>query len=353
MLCAVRRGSGEDGDAVRRLWKENLSNLHGEVVDRRYRWSSLQNPAGASETVLAIDQDRGEVIGCGSTYPRTIHVAGATLSAGMPADFVVARAHRLAGVALAIQRRLIADEASRFAFFIGCPNKGALPILQRAGYKPLTATSAWVKPLRAAYKIREYVTSEWLVRIAAALVDACLTAADALRIVSRRAGRAEFVDRPDRRFDDLWRRAQHGYAVTGERTAAYLDWRYASCTTTKYRFFCLSRADSTDLLGYVAFSVQDNKIFVGDIFSLDMNDTAELLLLHFARAMRRARCHSMLVNYAGNPAFGERLRRIGFVPSDGFERKLVMVTKATTPEQEAVLLDSRNWYLFDGEMDVE
>ena len=50
----------------------------------------------------------------------------------------------------------------------------------------------------------------------------------------------EIVDRADARFDRLWERARHHYGLAGERTSAYLNWRYAEFTTARHRFFCLT-----------------------------------------------------------------------------------------------------------------
>jgi hypothetical protein len=345
------RAHPEHRNALLHIWSENLSDLRGsDTLAERYRWSYEQNPAGAAETVLAFGGEHDEPIGCGSVYPRRVRVGGTDVRAGIPADLAVARAHRTAGAALGIQRNLVADRDGQPAFFIGFPNKAALPILQRVGYRPFATARGWVKPLSAAYKIRPYVKSDLAARVTATPIDLYLKAADALRGRSEAQLGSEIVDRADSRFDTLWHRARRNQVVAGERTAAYLNWRYTAFADRKHRFFCLTR--SGELLGYVAFTTTNGKAFIADLFALDMEGVAEDLLLEFAGAMRRARCQSVFISYAGNPRFASRLERLGFIACATAERKLVALSRNTTPEQEKLVFDADNWHLFDGEMDI-
>jgi hypothetical protein len=140
--------------------------------------------------------------------------------------------------------------------------------------------------------------------------------------------------------------------VTGERSSAYLNWRYAAFTTQPYRFFCLHDPDSPRLAGYVAFSTQGDKALIGDVFALNMEETAERLLLECARALRRRGYQSMLAGYAGNPQFEAVFRRTGFLPRVAPDRHLVVFNRRLTPELEKLIGDPANWYMFDGEMDI-
>jgi len=339
----------EHRDEVIRFWGEHVAPAAAsDSVAARYCWTHTLNPAGPPATVLALAQEGAEVVGCGSAYPRTVHVAGEDLRAGMLADLAVARAHRTAGAALGIQRALVTDRESAYAFLFGFPNKSALPILKRVGCRPLAALHDWIKPLTALYKTRAIVGVEWAARATAAPVDWYLRAGDAWRRSDKSEIHSEIIDRADDRFDQLWRRARSRFVVAGERTAKYLNWRYTRAGG--YQFFCLSRA--SDLIGYVAFLTRSDKVFIVDLFALDMEETAEQLLLHFARSMRRAGLQSVCVGYAGNQAFASRLKRTGFIPRPGAERTVVLLAKGTTERQGALLFDPENWYLFSGEIDL-
>jgi hypothetical protein len=351
MAYVTQRLAPESRAAVLRLWKDNMSDPHiGNVLAERYQWLYDRNPAGPPTTILAQVEGR-QSVGCGSVYPRRMQIAGVSLTAAVPADFAVDRKHRLGGAAVVIQRALVGAPGEGLAFLFGFPNKSSFPVLQRVGYRPVAAAQGWVKPLRAAYKIRPHVRFEFLAAALALPVDCGLAAADFVR-PRRRSARAEVVDRADDRFDSLWQRAKGNHPLTGERTSRYLNWRYAEFTTARYRFFCFLDGATEELIGYIVFSMTDGKVSVIDLFAVDMGETAEQLLAGFARQMRRAGCDSIYIGFAGHPDFTDRLRRLGYYASGNGDRKLVALSKNLTAEQESMVFNERSWHMFDGEMDI-
>ncbi len=342
----------EQRPAMLALLQASLDGLRDpDVIEGWYRWSHVDAPEGPPDTVVATHGERGEVIGCGSAYPRRVQVGEIEMLAGIPADFAVGRAHRLGGAALQIQRALIGGPAP-YAFFFGFPNKSALPVLRRVGYRSLVTMAGWVKPLSVGHTVRRYVRAGGLSRALTAPLDFLLAARDALRPGRWRRARGEFVARADVRFDRLWARARRHYPVAGARTSAYLNWRYVDCVTHRYRLFCLRDRDGAELAGYVVCEMKDGKAFVADLFALDMQATARNLLLRFADALRAEKCGSVFVAYGGNPAFEECLRASGFFPRGSLDRDVVLLPARGAAGQERLLADSRNWYLFDGEVDV-
>lgn len=347
MAYATGTMRSDERAVVGALMAESLSSLRAAALPDRQRWSYEENPAGPAETVVARYGTPEVVVGCGSIYPRRLRAGGKDLRAAIPADFAVHRGHRIGGAAVAIQRRLLQDGAGRFPFFIAFPNRAALPVLRRVGYQPIATALAWVKPLRAAYKVEARLGTGPLAHVVSMPADFALAGADAWRQRRWRPGASEIVGRADERFDRLWCRARDGYAVTGERTAAYLTWRYRA-GAEGHRFFCLVDA-AGELLGYIAFRVRERKAFIDDLFTTDMGDGAERLLLQFGDAMRRAGHQSVCLVYAGNPDFEGRLRRLGFFARPATERTLIGF--AADPGY-VHLLEDRHWYLFEGEMDV-
>ena len=76
-------------------------------------------------------------------------------------------------------------------------------------------------------------------------------------------------------------------------------------------------------------------------------------MMGFARAMRREGHTSIYLNYVGNVAFGERLKRVGFFRTTDLKRSLVVYFEKGTPEALADgLLKRDNWLMFDGDMDI-
>lgn len=340
-------------DAVLRLWRENLPvPVHQNLLERS-AWAYHDKPGGAVRTVVALDEESGEMVGCGSVYPRSVTVGGSRLVAGVLADFAVSRSHRSGAAALLIQRALVRGTGAEpeLSFMYGLPNDAALPVFRRVGYKAIGRVRSWVKPLRAAYKLREYVPGASIARVAALPVDSYLSAADHRRSRRFRPTQSFVLDHADHRFDALWARGSPNYRLTGERTAAYLNWRYATRSSSARQFFCVQEGGTSDLLGYVVFSRRENKIVMNDLFAENPEEAAERVLLQFTSDMRRDGCDSVFAVYFGDPRLEHCFSRSGFLARSIPERIVMVLTRAVSDEQARRITGPETWCLFDGEMD--
>lgn len=195
------------------------------------------------------------------------------------------------------------------------------------------------------------------IRTAGRAVDAALTLRDAAALfVKGRKVRSELVDSADHRFDDLWARARPS-RIAGERSARYLNWRYAQLGAPRYRFFCLLDGLDGRLLGYAVYSVRNNKVDVADLFCEDHEATLDVLLLELCQAMRREGHVSVGMILVSPPSVGERLRALGFFarphPRHVGSRWLILHVDSNLPEDvRRVLLDRDHWFMTDGELDV-
>jgi hypothetical protein len=81
-------------------------------------------------------------------------------------------------------------------------------------------------------------------------------------------------------FDELWNRLKHNYAVTVERTSAFLNWRHLNPPRLLGRSYALACRDNGKLLGYVALrepvTTVPGHFIVTDLFY----DSAEPKVLH-------------------------------------------------------------------------
>ena len=338
---------------VLKLWKDNMSDRSiGNVLDQRYAWLYGGNPEGAARTVIAVQEPNEVTVGCGSLFPRRVAVGGRLVRIGIPADFAVDPRHRIGGAALSIQRRLADTEAGDFSFLLAFPNRSSAPILRRIGYQPVGSFQGWIKPLRASYKVAAYVKNRSLAALTATPINWGIAAVDALRPQARGSGRAEIVARADERFDELWATARGNYAIAGERSAAYLNWRYADFPTTRHHFFCLTRPDSDVLEGYVAFCTTAQKVFIADLFARDMKAAAERVIVRFAQAMRKAGMQSVFIGFVGNGDFARRLRKVGFFSASDQDRQVLAWTTHLPGDLGQLVMNVDNWYLFEGELDI-
>jgi hypothetical protein len=343
-------------DALLKLWTENMSDTRiADVADARMRWFYAENPIAQPTTILSTYGEPPEVIGCGSTLSGRIWATGKMIVAGIQCDFAVTRKHRIGAAAMAIQRALIAtSRTTGQAFMLAFPNDMSLPIFKRVGYEVVAEAHGWVKPLRSFLKLQTLLRSSLAAKAASLVVDAGLRAADAARYLPFRGRyRSEILDRADTRFDSLWERARGQHLVAGDKTSAFLNWRYADFKTRRHQFFTLTDTRTEQLVGFVVFAVEDNKAFIVNLFAADLVTTLTPLLLAFSSAMRKSGHVGIFIIYAGQPSFGQRLEKLLFRRSKHSARNLaVFVDKQSDPGLAAYVLDAGNWLLFDGEMDI-
>jgi hypothetical protein len=337
-----------------RLWTESMEDPRiARVVDDRMRWFYDENPYGAAKTFLTVQSPGDGVVGCGSFYPRDTFVQGRRVKAAILAEFAVHKDHRVAGAAVTVQRAVASESAPNgIELLYGYPNKAGVQVFQRVGHKIIGEIGYWAKPLRSAYKLREFVQSPLLAEAAGAAADA-LFWADDLRLLAPQAlaYRTEITRVADRRFDDLWQRAQPPRFITGERSAAYLNWRYARFTTAEYSFFCLIERKTGRLAGYIAYVIDDRKVTVSDLFCDDLERTAAPLLLRFALRMRLAGMNFISLSYIGSPLFEKQLEALNFMRASG-SRPLVVYAKGVPEDLKEEVMNKDRWFMIDGELDI-
>lgn len=341
-------------DGLLRLWIENMSDSKiSEIATARMRWLYENNPIGPPKTILSTYGEPPEVIGCGSTLSQRIWAMGKMVMAGIQCDFAVTKRHRIGGAAVAIQRALVAASRGQ-AFLLAFPNEKSLPIFKRIGYRVVTEAQGWVKPLRSFAKLESYINNPVAARAASVLVDAGLRTADVVRSLRFRTRyRSEILDRADARFDALWERARGQHLISSDKTAEFLNWRYADFPSIHHRFFALTDRRTEQLAGFVVFAVESDKVFIHNLLAVDLANLLDPLLLAFSAAMRRAGHVSIFISFAGQPSFSQRLERLWFRRSAHRERNLaVFVDGETDPRFAAYLLDPANWLIFEGEMDI-
>jgi hypothetical protein len=344
----------EHREVLARLWTENMSDPRvGSRLPARMRWFYEEGPDGPPTTLLCTDVKSGDVVGCGSFVQRPTWIGGRRLSGAVLCDFAVAKAHRIGGAALAIQRALMAAAGSAgHDLLYGYPNHRSVALFKRIGYRFVGETSAWMKPLHSAYKLRGVLPWTWAGDVAAGPVDLGLALMDRVRRLGVPAsGRGELFPPSDGRAQDLWEQACTRYEVIGEKSGAYLEWRYGRFVTLEHRFFGLLAPGDGRLTGYAVFTVEDGKALVRDLFTDRTPGSEEALLLGLAEHLRAQRADAMLLSFIGSPSFGERLRKLGFLRRQG-TRSVVVDPSRLDESTRARVSDAANWFMLDGELDI-
>lgn len=137
---------------------------------------------------------------------------------------------------------------------------------------------------------------------------------------ARRNGRAlrlwgariEPLDFRDRRLDELFDRARHGYRYLVRRDAAYLSWRYGAAPGREYRAFAVSLRG--ELLGWSVFRRDGSRLLWGDaLFDPTATGAAALLLDHVLAGELGSDLEQVDGWFSGNPPWwSEQLAELGF-----------------------------------------
>ncbi len=337
----------EHREAILGLWERNFQDMPEE----RYSWIYEGNPAGSAACCIARDPETGSVIGAASLFPRRILVNGKCFIAGIAGDFAIDRKHRGFGPAASLQKMALSFCASRkFDILYGFPSKQAVPVTSRAGCKMLGEIFTLTKPLRSHYHLKKYHSMPLLAKMIAKPVDIIMEYSSMEKYSGRiHENSFEILPSFDRRFDDLWEKASVHFPIIGERSSAYLLWRFTRSPHRKYAVFTLVQ-DNGDMSGYIVFSTSENKTVIVDLLSLDLQATLSALLSGFITFQRKEGIDSISISFTGNRYFLKKLKRYGFFLRSK-EGRVIIYLPPDSPHL-SFLLDKKNWYLLPGDNDI-
>lgn len=334
-----------DRDTVVDLWKRNLPAASAD----RYRWLYQAGPA----TGWLLRAPGGTVVGATGLMDRAMSVLGSSVRAGQAIDLNVDKDHRSIGPALGLQRAVTANVRRReYGLIYALSIAQSEPVLRRAGYKVLGGLERWAKPLCCRDVLRGWLPRTLPRKAAAAVIDPLLRLASPETYYRRPADvRVEVTDRFDRRFDLLWEAAAGQFQIVGERTSAYLTWRFGRCPEVRHRVLCLSSAGG-ELLAYLVYCRRGGTVYIGDFLFADLQKL-DVLLAEFLRLMRREKAKAVITVYLGPDAVRQRLRRFGFWKRPSARKALVYADRQQFGAQLARLLDKENWYLTQADVDAD
>lgn len=335
---------GSDGDIVR-LWQGSLD----AGTSDHYAWVHDGNPNGKVACWVVTEAERTEAVGTLSVFPRTLSGRAGEWHAGVTGDFAVSTRHRALGPALMLQRAAVdACRRGRFDFLYGFPSPNSLGVQLRAGFSTLGNAIELRRWIRSRVPLeRRYGAAG---AAAAVIVDAALKTTEyAWRAVYGRGVTFREVTAFDARFDDFWDRVRRRHAVTGERTAAYLNWRFARCPDRRYTALALERAPAT-IAGYAVWSIRGDTAMIADLVTENTARDAVPLVAEVLRRLRDKGVAAVQMRYFGSADLPRALRILGF-RAHRSTRSVVMWAAPDAP-RASTLRDPQQWYLLEGDADL-
>jgi hypothetical protein len=323
-----------------RLWTQNLGV---DDADARFEW--LYGGAVPASRGWVLRTGDGALVGAAALAARRFQLRGRPASGAQAIDFVIDRQHRTLGPALDLQstvtRSLVSDGVG-LAYAL--PNAKAEPVLIRSGYKRLGAFHRWSRLLRYDDALIARNVNPTL----AGVLSGAMVALDGLRLQGiRHRSRFQLVEQRefDHRFDALWEQGARQFEVVGERSAAYLRWRFCGLQSGGHRVAALVGQNGT-LLGYVVWRLEGSVVRVADTFATDW-ESWQRLLQGFIRRMRQSAASAINILHFGSPRFEALLSSLDF--SRRASDTSVLVQSGRT---DVELPAPASWHMTEADRDV-
>ncbi len=347
---------------LRALWSRNLqiasSADKADWLYRRAPW-----PAPEAFLLRATQPDgTSEAVGTAGVFIRRMRVAGQMIEAGLLGDFAVDVTHRTLMPALTLMRTVRAQARMRYGLLYGFPNPLAVGVCRRVGYIELGKMTRYVRVLRHDRFVRRVLDVPVLSTVGARLVDATrilLSLPAAERAL--RGRRLDWIDRQDRpdpsldaRLEVLWRDAQREYTIVGERSPAFVRWRFLEHPTERCQLVLLSTPDRSRLLAYAAVLLGPSEVggkvaHVRDLFGY--RDEVGHILDALLPLLWRRGFTTVSMRVGGDEALTATLLARGFVAREQ-TRTVVVEPGESLHAQSAIVTDARAWYLTDADEDT-
>ena len=329
------------------FWKENFPNW----PEQKFDWFYLNNPYGIASCWTIRAPESNLIIGATAIFPRKVYANGQYLLAGITGDFGVSKNHRILGPAIQLQKAVIsAAQMRKFDFLYGYPNQKSYPVQKRVGFKAVAATIRMVKYLKSYDYVRTHIKLPVVSTILSKPVDLFLKILSReRRQKSRHDLRFEVLASFDERFDHLWKTASRNQTIIGERTSAFLNWRFTECPYQTYKSFTMSERGSNQILGYIVYSASDRVVKITDLLVSDVNSVLDALLSEFLLFQRNEEMKAISIIFLPNNTLVKKLKEYGF--SNRKDTRNVVVYADLRSPLSSQLLDQDIWYLNDTDFD--
>jgi hypothetical protein len=306
-----------DREAIVAVWARNLRAHTASEHWEKFAWYYLHNPVGRGRCWVLEQPAGGEVVGTAGLGMRRLRANGRSLRAGLASDFAVDVKHRLLRPALMLQRAVLGGLQDGLEVIYGLPNRQSLPVFRHVGYSTNVVATRYVKVLRVGRFLKRMFPRVAAARnIVAGVVDPFLRAVSLETSQSMHAAKCGLkrFDDVDERFDELWRRTAGDAEAAGERTAAYLRWRYLQYPFRRYVVLGLTSGCGGGLMGYVVcLPGADEQVHLIDFWPTSLRRSVDQLLARVIIWARARGAASVACEVSGAWRLEKALCRFGFV----------------------------------------
>jgi hypothetical protein len=307
----------------------------------RFDWMQ-DNPAGPAIWFFAIEEGSSRFAGALSIMPKELLLNGRVVRAGMLGDYMIGGPFRVFGPALDLQKAVIKNFSDLgFGLIYTIPNEASLKIIQRMGYAEMTRLYSLVKPIKALPYLKRYINPA-VARIVAPIADLVMKIGSKETYVASEGVFEETSSAGDS-FDRLWKSFGPNHrGIIGDHSSAFLMWKYFQNPLKKFRVLGCKKDEKGDLLGYAFFAVQNDRMEIADIITLQKSCANGLLKQLIAKA-RRENCTSIGIMLSEDNSWLRRLKGFLFLDAKNY------ASVYGYGEKDVV---SQPWQFFEGERNI-
>ena len=322
---------------------------------RTSSWKYFDNPHGTSRTFLA--EDEGVSGGAYSYVFRRSTFRGEPFLGTQASDAMVDVAFRKRGIFTTLD-----DEAARVCGEEGSPvcfataGRQSMHGFLKNGWREIGTYLTYVAVLDPAGLLRSKVPDPLASFLGGLGTVPLFLSGRKPRLDVPPGHEVREVTRFDERFDRLWDRVKADLPIAGVRDHAFLNWRYIDTPTGKH----VARAVERDgeLVGYVVYEEGHGRGYVVDLLGVDAD--AEDAALRAALVDLKARGNPMAffstLACDRTEALLRRNRLFAHPRKKPFRTATPFIVRVLRDDlfpAPDVLTDPRQWYVLDGDRDVE
>lgn len=149
----------QDKDILIQTRNQNRSRSTDE---RRYQWRYLANPHGTARAWLAVDDQRGAVVGSAAVHPRLMYVCGEKVTCWNCGDFSIHKRYRGLGVAVKLRSATTqCVNQGEVPFLYSHPNSGMRVVHLKAGHKAIGQMVRYARVLRLDRYLPDFARGSW------------------------------------------------------------------------------------------------------------------------------------------------------------------------------------------------
>lgn len=322
---------------LQELWLGSLTEA--QWLEPKHAWFYQDHVTEVPRVQALCHGQEAKVVGVGAIGARMLICEGQPLRAGIRVDFAVAPQHRTLFPAMQLQRAVAVDGLTHDDFLYGVPNPSAEKVLRRIGFDREIAVVRYARVLGWSSYLAQVLPSP-IASTAGRLAEWAHQGYLRLKRTLFAGSEGAWLTGYDGRFDRLWQDAAQGPSMLGERSGAYLRWRFGQMPFKQHDVFALLHKGNGHLQGYAVILPEGKTWHIQDLL-VEGHDPMliDALITRLSIEAHHQGVNSLSFCFAGPQSVVQALQGTGFRPR---ESRPVFVSWPDASEHRALLM--RDWY---------